>query len=443
LGYNLFSRLVILFPLLAQQGCLRKMTYCWRPTRGPVQAHILWSALALFFACFPCALRSNAQDTQDNPDVAETARQEKARKPTESKSHVYTNDDLQKPHILNEQDRARVEARKKSAPPPQTLEPAPSLDANDDSPAESLGEVARRYRREKAADFAEQASRRKPPSPFPMDLSQPTFAAPAPIGPPLSSPHAHAPLAPVAPPVAASKPRVGLAPLKRDPFSRPALSPSLRVPNPGPAPLILAPVKPSPVAPSAAVPVLSKRPHGTLPAFAVVPVPAAKPAPVLSPPPLARIAPAKPAMISPPLSSLLPAPPTSSVAPAISRDSKITVRPGDSLWKLSRRLLGAGSRWQDWLSVNPGLLDPHAVQPGMILVVPRATAPASAASAKVLVRQGDSLWKIADTHYGNGAEWQCIATANSALSDPDQIYPGQVLVLPADCSSSQISKVSR
>jgi nucleoid-associated protein YgaU len=377
-----------------------------------VQAHILWSALALFFACFPCAFRSNAQDTQDNPDVTEGARQEKARKPAESKqqSHVYTNDDLQNPHILTEQDRARVEARKKSAPPPQTLEPAPSLDANDDSPAESLGEVARRYRREKAANFAEQASRPKPPSPFPMDLPQPTFAAPAPVGPPLSSPHAHAPLAPVAPPAAASKPRLGLAPLKRDPFSRPVLSPSLRVPNPGPAPLILAPAKPSPVAPSAAVPVLPKRPNVASPAFAVVPVPAAKPAPP---------------------------------APIISRDSKITVRPGDSLWKLSRRFLGAGSRWQDWLSVNPGLLDPHVIQPGTILVVPRATAPASAASAKVLVRQGDSLWKVAVIHYGNGAEWQCIATANSALGDPDQIYTGQVLVLPAACGSSQISKVPR
>ena len=419
------------------------MTYCWRPTRGPVQAHILWSALALFFACFPCALRSDAQDTQDNPDVAETARQEKARKPAESKqqSHVYTNDDLQKPHILNEQDRARVEARKKSAPPPQTLEPAPSLDANDDSPAESLGEVARRYRREKAADFAEQASRPKPPSPFPMDLSQPTFAAPAPVDPPLSSSHTRTPLAPVAPPAAASKPRVGLAPLKRDPFSRPALSPSLRVSNPGPAPLILAPAKPSPVAPSAAVPVLPKRPHVAPPAFAVVP--AAKPAPVVPPPRFAGVTPSKPAMISPASPSLPPAPPTSSVTPAISRDSKITVRPGDSLWKLSRHFLGAGSRWQDWLSFNPGLLDPHAIQPGMILVVPRATAPASAASARVLVRRGDSLWKIADTHYGNGAEWQCIATANSALGDPDQIYPGQVLVLPATCDSSQISKVSR
>jgi nucleoid-associated protein YgaU len=423
------------------------MTYCWRPTRrGPVQAHILWSALALFFACFPCALRSNAQDTQDSPDVVEAARQEKARKPSESKqqSHVYTNDDLQKPHILTEQDRARVEARKKSAPPPQTLEPAPSLDANDDSPAESLGEAARRYRREKAANFAEQASRPKPPSPFPMDLSQPTFAAPVPVGPPLSSPYADAPLAPVAPPAAASKPRVGLAPLKRDPFSRPALSRSSRVPNPGPAPLILAPVKPSPVVPSAAVPVLPKRPHVAPPTFAVVPVPAPKAAPVVPPPRFAGVAPSKPAMISPASPSLPPAPPTSSVAPAISRDSKITVRSGDSLWKLSRHFLGAGSRWQDWLSVNPTLLDPRVIQPGTILVVPRVAAPASSgASAKVLVRQGDSLWKIAVTHYGNGAGWQCIATANSALGDPDQIYPGQVLVLPATCSSSQISKVPR
>lgn len=407
-----------------------------------MRTYMPWFATASLSVCVFCPTRCVAQDQQDNQDVAAAARQEKARKPAEAKtqSHVYTNDDLQKPQILSEQDRARVEARKKSVPPPQTLEPAPSLDANGDSPAESLGEVARRYHREKAANFAEQASRPKPPSPFPMDLSQPTFSAPAPIGPPLSAPHAHAPVAPLA---AASKPRLGPAPLKRDPFSRPALSPSLRVPNPGPTPLILAPVKPSPVAPSAAVPVLPKRLHAAPPVFAVVPVPSVKPAPVGPPPRFAGVAPSKSAMISPASPSLPPAPPASSVAPAISRDSKITVRPGDSLWKLSRHFLGAGSRWQDWLSVNPGLLDPRLIHPGMILVVPRSAAPTNSALAKVLVRQSDSLWKIAVTHYGNGAEWQCIATANSALGDPDQIYPGQVLVLPTACSSSQISTVSR
>jgi len=69
-------------------------------------------------------------------------------------------------------------------------------------------------------------------------------------------------------------------------------------------------------------------------------------------------------------------------------------------------------------------------------------APTSGRDSGISVQPGDSLWKIALAHYGNGAEWQCIAGANPALSDPGQIYPGQTLVLPARCSS-ETSKRSR
>jgi 5'-nucleotidase len=106
-------------------------------------------------------------------------------------------------------------------------------------------------------------------------------------------------------------------------------------------------------------------------------------------------------------------------------------------------LLGAGSRWQDWLSVNPGLSDPQFIQPGTILVVPYLAPSVRIAPGKVSVQQGDSLWKIAVAHYGNGAEWQCIAAANPAVRDPGQIYPGKTLVLPESCSPAQTAKPSR
>ena len=404
------------------------MKFCWRPTRqGPVRTRILWFAVALFSASFLYAPPSGAQDQSEEQGEAAAVHQEKARKSSEarSQSHVYTNDDLRKPQILTEQDRARVEARKKSPQPPETLEPGPSLDANGDSSAQSLGEVARRYRREKAADRVEEASRPKPPAAFPMDLSQPIFATPAPVGPPPSA--SRVPLAPIEPPAATSKPRLGRAPLKRDPFSRPALSPFSSARTPGRTPLIIDPAKPSPVAPP------SKPP-------AAVPV---KPS-IVSPPPAVRgMAPSRPLMASPVAPPRPPVPPASSVAPRSGRDSSITVQPGDSLWKLSRRFLGRGSHWEDWLSDNPGLLDPQSIQAGTILVVPRpASSAVSPTLGKVLVHPGDSLWKIALAHYGNGAEWQCIAGANPALSDPGQIYPGQTLVLPARCSS-ETSKPSR
>lgn len=50
------------------------------------------------------------------------------------------------------------------------------------------------------------------------------------------------------------------------------------------------------------------------------------------------------------------------------------------------------------------------------------------------VVKGDTLWKIAEQHYGKGkgAKYTVIFEANTPmLSHPDKIYPGQVLRIPA------------
>lgn len=49
------------------------------------------------------------------------------------------------------------------------------------------------------------------------------------------------------------------------------------------------------------------------------------------------------------------------------------------------------------------------------------------------VRPGDSLWRISSHEqvYGNGAEWRRIYESNrGAVRDPDRIYPGQELSIP-------------
>lgn len=47
------------------------------------------------------------------------------------------------------------------------------------------------------------------------------------------------------------------------------------------------------------------------------------------------------------------------------------------------------------------------------------------------VVSGDSLWAIAKKHYGNGAEYTKIFEANKdKISNPNLIYPGQVLTIP-------------
>ena len=47
------------------------------------------------------------------------------------------------------------------------------------------------------------------------------------------------------------------------------------------------------------------------------------------------------------------------------------------------------------------------------------------------VEPGDTLWAIASKAYGDGSKYTAIFEANKPmLSDPDKIYPGQVLRIP-------------
>ena len=60
----------------------------------------------------------------------------------------------------------------------------------------------------------------------------------------------------------------------------------------------------------------------------------------------------------------------------------------------------------------------------------RACASASASRSYTVVA-GDSLSKIAQREYGDGAQWKKIHEANrDIIKDPDLIHPGQVLKLP-------------
>lgn len=53
------------------------------------------------------------------------------------------------------------------------------------------------------------------------------------------------------------------------------------------------------------------------------------------------------------------------------------------------------------------------------------------AGRMIKIRRGDSLWRIAKRHYGNGRKWKAIFKANRGrISNPDVIYAGRRLVLP-------------
>lgn len=60
-------------------------------------------------------------------------------------------------------------------------------------------------------------------------------------------------------------------------------------------------------------------------------------------------------------------------------------------------------------------------------------APTPAASQTYTVVKGDCLWNIAKKFYGNGSKYTVIYNANKGVigGNPNLIYPGQVLTIPA------------
>ena len=61
------------------------------------------------------------------------------------------------------------------------------------------------------------------------------------------------------------------------------------------------------------------------------------------------------------------------------------------------------------------------------------TSPALAAAQTYTVVKGDCLWNIAKKFYGNGSKYTEIYNANKSVigGNPNLIYPGQVLTIPA------------
>jgi len=291
-------------------------------------------------------------------DVAEAARQERAQKESKQKKskHVYTEQDLKRDRILTPEDRAQVEAKKNLLAPPSAEKAQEAVDAQALPLDAPLGDVARRFRKQKQSQKLEQSAE------FHLPVADaPVLASPKPpvmpLRPPISKP-APPRFAPYQPPV------------KRSPFERPKVFFS--------APALVMPSRP----------------------------------------PAIRVTSSKPT------SPIVPA------APA--RLNVVTVRPGDSLWKLAQQNLGKGLRWHDLLAVNPGIVDANHIVAGSQIYLPAAVSPLRTAT-KFTVRRGDTLSKIAQTQFGHASFWSCIAHANPAIYDANIIHEGQLLFLPASC----------
>ena len=289
------------------------------------------------------------------------------------------------------------------------------------------------------------------PATLPVTRSEP--AAPTPDFSVMPSPAPAVRMAPAEPaaPVVRAVPAQPFA-LSVTPSEPAALAPDFRV-MPSPAPVVrVSPAQPaapvvSPVpehAHPSSLSVAPSKPPAPTPDFSVMPspAPAVHASPMQPVAPLVRPTPSKPPVLgiapSQPTSPVLPVDPSQPVAIIHTAPANpvklnvITVRPGDSLWKLAQQNLGEGLRWHDLVAVNPAIVDPNHIVAGSHLFLPAISSRFRTATS-IIVQKGDTLSNIARTHFGNASYWACIAHANPAVHDANLIYEGQSLLLPPSC----------
>ncbi|GLX22551.1 LysM peptidoglycan-binding domain-containing protein [Streptomyces lavendulae] len=144
------------------------------------------------------------------------------------------------------------------------------------------------------------------------------------------------------------------------------------------------------------------------------------------------------------------------------------VQDGDTLWDIAEKRLGAGIEWHRIVDVNEGIrqtdgslvtADTTVLQPGWTLRLPSDASPApsaeqsgarpqtagstAAAAQTHTVRAGETLTGIAEDELGDADAYPQIVAANKGvkqadgrtLGDPDEIYPGWKLQIPAQAGT--------
>ncbi len=106
---------------------------------------------------------------------------------------------------------------------------------------------------------------------------------------------------------------------------------------------------------------------------------------------------------------------------------------GDYLWKISKKpdIYSDPMQWMKIYTYNRELIkDPDLIYPDWVLKIPRKVGP-----NEYIVMKGEYLNKIASNPdvFGDPTKWTKLYEANKdVISDPNTIYPYQILVIPRD-----------
>jgi nucleoid-associated protein YgaU len=148
--------------------------------------------------------------------------------------------------------------------------------------------------------------------------------------------------------------------------------------------------------------------------------------------------------------------PAASVVQQVPAGPEWTVRKGDTLWAIARTTLSDPFRYTEIVALNTGRAQPDGraltngdwLQPGWILTLPAdahlpadittgtTVAGGTGGGMEVTVARGDTLSGIAADHHRDTADvWAANAhrpePGGAALTDPDLIYPGWIITIPA------------
>lgn len=105
---------------------------------------------------------------------------------------------------------------------------------------------------------------------------------------------------------------------------------------------------------------------------------------------------------------------------------RYVVGAGETLFSIARRL---GVSVNDIIACNPNLPDPNRIFPGQVICVPRrAVLRCPPGFRRYRVRPGDTLFSIA-TRFGTTVT--DLLRANPQITDPNLIFPGQIICVPS------------
>jgi len=102
-----------------------------------------------------------------------------------------------------------------------------------------------------------------------------------------------------------------------------------------------------------------------------------------------------------------------------------TVKPGDSMFMIARQF---NIPLTTLIAANPQIADPNMIFPGQLICVPGAMPPPVGCQGfAYTVQSGDTMFNIARRF---GVTLDALKAANPQIANPDLIFPGQVLCVP-------------